>query len=104
RLSGKNVERLKKLLSQLDDQPRAYLMNTACSSQYECEGMSLITHVRLFHRHPELRWHGRVHEQLRPEANKLGYDLQWSDVKIHHVGYQDGALQQRKLQRDVRLL
>jgi Glycosyl transferase family 2/Tetratricopeptide repeat len=104
RVTGENVERLRALIAQLDHQPRAYLMNTVCSSQYACDGVNLVTHVRLFRRHDELRWQGRVHEQLRPEVSALGYELAWSDVQIHHVGYQDVAEQQRKLQRDVRLL
>ena len=58
----------------------------------------------LFRRHPELKWQGRVHEQLRPEINTLGFEAIWSDVQIDHTGYQDQGLQHRKLQRDLRLL
>src|SRR5439155_18885735 len=73
-------------------------------SQYACEGQTLITHPRLFRRHRDLRWQGRVHEQLRPEPGTLGYELFFSDVQIHHVGYSDPAGLQRKLNRDLRLL
>jgi glycosyltransferase involved in cell wall biosynthesis len=104
RLDADNVAKLKTLLDGLDDQPRAFLMDTACWSQYECEGPRLITHPRLFRRHADLRWRGRVHEQLRPDAATLGYEMLWSDVRIEHVGYQDDALKLRKLNRDVRLL
>ena len=104
RLTPENATRLAALLQRLGDAPQAFLMNTVCASRYECEGVSLITHPRLFRRHPKLHWQGRVHEQLRPEVAQLGFDVQWSDVQIHHVGYQDPSLQQRKLQRDVRLL
>jgi len=104
RISPEGAAGLGSLLGTLDDAPRAYLMDTVCSSRYACEGVNLITHQRLFRRHRDLRWQGRVHEQLRPEVGQLGYEVLWNDVQIHHLGYQDLALQQRKLQRDVRLL
>jgi len=95
---------LGRLLGQLTDRPAAYLMDTVCWSRYECEGARLITHPRLFRRHPDLKWSGRVHEQLRPDPVALGYELLRSDVQIDHVGYCNDALRQRKLQRDARLL
>jgi tetratricopeptide (TPR) repeat protein len=104
RITAENAARLRQLLDSLERAPRAYLMDTVCSTKYACEGVNLITHPRLFRRHPELCWQGRVHEQLRPEPNQLGYELLWSEVQIHHLGYENSALQQRKLQRDVRLL
>src|SRR5206468_11124295 len=55
RVAPENVARLGALLDRLDHAPRAYLMNTVCSSRYACEGVNLITHPRLFRRHPELR-------------------------------------------------
>src|SRR5262245_22834642 len=79
-------------------------MDTVCSLTYASEGNRVISHPRLFRRHPDLRWQGRVHEQLRPAPESLGYESVWSDVQIHHIGYQDAALRQRKLQRDIRLL
>jgi tetratricopeptide (TPR) repeat protein len=64
----------------------------------------VITHLRLFRRHPALAWRGRVHEQLRPCLSTLGYELIHSDVQIDHLGYRDATLKQRKLLRDTRLL
>lgn len=104
RLAPDQVAKLKFLLDSLDDQPRAYLMDTVCPARYACEGVQLLTHVRLFRRHPQLRWQGRVHEQLRPPLGDLGYELVFSDVQIEHVGYRDATARQRKLQRDLRLL
>jgi len=39
-----------------------------------------------------------------PAIRRLGHELRWSDVAIHHTGYQDRALRRRKLERDLRLL
>jgi tetratricopeptide (TPR) repeat protein len=63
-----------------------------------------VDHVRLFRRHPEIRWEFRIHEQVLPALRRLHTDVRWSDVVINHVGYQDPALRRRKLERDVRLL
>lgn len=104
RLSTEEADKLADLLRTLDDRPRAYLMDTVCPARFACEGVQLLTHVRLFRRHPALRWQGRVHEQLRPPLGSLGYELIFSDVQICHLGYQDPAARQRKLQRDLRLL
>lgn len=104
RLSPENVDKLSRLFGTLDGQPRVFQMNTVSPSRYECEGASIVTHLRLFRRHPELIWSGRVHEQLRPAPSTLGHELAWSDVQIEHVGYQDLALCQRKRQRTLRLL
>jgi tetratricopeptide (TPR) repeat protein len=104
RLSPENVDRLRRCLAQLGDEPQAHLMNTACWFQYACEGSSLITHPRLFRRDERIRWRGRVHEQIWPNLSSLGYELVWSDVQIDHTGYQDPAAEQRKLARNLRLL
>jgi O-antigen biosynthesis protein len=105
RLTPQNFSRLEALFNQLNGGPQVYLMDTVCSSQYACEGGNLITHPRLFHRHPQLSWRGRVHEQLRSGSKAaLQLPTAWSDVQILHVGYEDPVVQQRKRQRDVRLL
>lgn len=104
RLSPANVQRLHSVLAGLNGQPQAFMMETVCTPATQCEGLRLVTHPRLFRRHPELRWQGRVHEQLRPAPQGLGFECVPSEVQIEHVGYADPALRQRKLQRDLRLL
>jgi tetratricopeptide (TPR) repeat protein len=104
RLAPAECQRLGGLLASLQDRPAAYLLETHCLPRYECEAASVISHVRLFRRHPEIRFKGRVHEQVAPSLTALGYELLSSDVKVEHVGYCDSATHQRKLQRDLRLL
>jgi tetratricopeptide (TPR) repeat protein len=104
RLDSANVAKLRDLLRGLDDRPAAYFMDTVCSAQYECEDSRLISHCRLFRRHPALKWQGRVHEQLRPNLSQFGYELVASNVQIEHVGYLSATEVQRKVQRDIRLL
>jgi len=104
RLAPAQTQQLGTLFASLADRPAAYLLETHCTPRFECEPASVISHVRLFRRHPAIRFQGRVHEQLAPSLTALKYELLSSDVKIEHVGYCDAATHQRKLQRDLRLL
>jgi tetratricopeptide (TPR) repeat protein len=65
---------------------------------------TVVDHVRLFRRRPDVRWTYRVHEQILPAVRKSGGEVRWADVTIDHAGYQDPALRARKLERDLRLL
>jgi glycosyltransferase involved in cell wall biosynthesis len=104
RLSAENLEKLKRLLGGLGDERRVHLMDTVCWSEFVSDGSTLISHPRLFRRIENLQWTGRVHEQLRLPPGEDAIDAVWSDVRIDHLGYQDRATQQRKLQRNMRLL
>jgi tetratricopeptide (TPR) repeat protein len=39
-----------------------------------------------------------------PSVRRTGARIQWADVTIRHVGYQDPGLRRAKLERDIRLL
>jgi hypothetical protein len=42
---------------------------------------------RLFRRHPEIYYVGRVHEHVEPRIRALGLELRSSDLIIHHFGH-----------------
>jgi glycosyltransferase involved in cell wall biosynthesis/Flp pilus assembly protein TadD len=103
RLDEENRARLQALFASLGDEDAAYVMKCLCLPG--ANGLSTaVDHLRLFRNHPGIRWTFRVHEQVLPAVRALQHDVRWSDVVIHHTGYQDPALRQRKLQRDLRLL
>ena len=104
RLDATNVERLKHLFAALADQPAAFLCDTICLPRDPHDFERAISHPRLLRRHPDLRFTGRVHEQILPAALSLGYQVYASPIQIKHVGYRDAAMLQRKLHRDIRLL
>ena len=79
-------------------------MKCLCLGENPTEAGTVVDHVRLFRNHPQLRWDFRVHEQIIPAIRRLGGDVRWCDVVIHHVGYQDPNLRRRKRDRDLRLL
>jgi GT2 family glycosyltransferase/tetratricopeptide (TPR) repeat protein/2-polyprenyl-3-methyl-5-hydroxy-6-metoxy-1,4-benzoquinol methylase len=69
------------------------------------EDMTVVDHVKLFRNLPELRFEGRIHEQILPAIRRLGGQTAWTDLYVTHSGYDhspDG--QERKRQRDLHLL
>ena len=67
-------------------------------------GVILFTSVqlRVFRRHPDIRYHGAVHEMLR-FVGKQWRTVQVEDVRVWHTGYSSGAMR-RKLERDIEIL
>jgi D-beta-D-heptose 7-phosphate kinase/D-beta-D-heptose 1-phosphate adenosyltransferase len=99
-----NRDKLRRLLDGLGDENAAYVMKCRCLRDRVNGAVTEVDHVRLFRNHPELRWTFRVHEQILPAVRALKGEVRWSDVVIHHRGYQDPALRRTKLERDLRLL
>ncbi len=104
RLDEVNRARLKVLFASLKEENVAYSMKCLCLPDQTNGAATVVDHVRLFRRRPDVRWSYRVHEQILPAVRKAGGAVRFSDVTVHHVGYQDAALRSRKLQRDLRLL
>ncbi|MGL4555795.1 MAG: glycosyltransferase, partial [Gemmataceae bacterium] len=104
RLDAPNRDRLRTLLAGLRHENAAYVMKCHCVPVAPGAPGTLVDHVRLFPRHPEVRWRYRVHEQILPALRARGAEVRWADVRIDHVGYVDPALVGRKRQRDLALL
>jgi tetratricopeptide (TPR) repeat protein len=79
-------------------------MKCVCLPKPDAHGSTAVDHVRLFRNRADVRWKYRVHEQILPAVRKSGGGVCFTDIVIHHVGYQDEALRRRKLERDLRLL
>ncbi|MGC4006360.1 MAG: glycosyltransferase [Pirellulales bacterium] len=96
--------RLSELLLTLGDEPRAIHCRVLSDDAQQAGPTNMATQVRLFRADPKLRWSRRIHEQIVPACERLGYRGEYADVTIHHTGYRDPALVQRKNNRDLRLL
>jgi tetratricopeptide (TPR) repeat protein len=101
RVDEENRRRLRTLFAGLKNENIAYMMQCRCPSK---SGTTVVEHARLFRNHPAIRWQHRIHEQIVPAVQRLGGSVQATDVVIQHAGYQDEALHQRKLERNLRLL
>ena len=62
-------------------------------------------YCRLFRNHPEIRYQGRIHEQILPAIQKLNGKVLQSDIVIDHWAYGATAEKKKKrAQRNMRLL
>jgi tetratricopeptide (TPR) repeat protein len=104
RVDELNRGRLRVLFENLPNENVGFVMKCLCLPDPKTGRSAAVDHVRLFRRHPALRWRYRVHEQILSGLRALGGTVRWSDVVVHHTGYQDPALRQTKLERDFRLL
>jgi tetratricopeptide (TPR) repeat protein len=67
--------------------------------------VTVVDHVKMFRNLPELRFEGRIHEQILPAIRRLGGDVKWTDVVIDHSGYDYSPEgQAKKRARDLHLL
>jgi tetratricopeptide (TPR) repeat protein len=103
-LDDANRHRLRALLARLHDKKAAYLMKQWSCPDATTGSVVMVDHVRLFPHHPDIRWEYRIHEQILPSINRQGGKVHATDVIIHHGGYQDSVLRQRKLERNLKLL
>ncbi|HVN48237.1 MAG TPA: glycosyltransferase [Bacteroidota bacterium] len=60
---------------------------------------------RLFRSHPSVRFEGRVHEQITPSLERIGWSIHPSDLVIDHLGYAQGFdTVTKKAQRNCEIL
>ncbi|MBV9122785.1 MAG: tetratricopeptide repeat protein, partial [Planctomycetes bacterium] len=104
RLDEGNRRKLRALFTRLKPEMVGYSMKCRCLPEPGAQAATVVDHVRLFPRHPDIRWQYRVHEQILPALRRLGGQVRAADVVIEHAGYSNPQLRQRKTQRDLRLL
>jgi tetratricopeptide (TPR) repeat protein len=84
-----------------------YIMQVHCPGPGE-EGqldVTAVDHVKLIRNRPDLRFEGRIHEQLLPAIRRVGGDVEWTDIYVRHSGSDHSPEGwQRKLDRDLRIL
>jgi glycosyltransferase involved in cell wall biosynthesis/Flp pilus assembly protein TadD len=103
-LDETNRCRLRELFARLRDENAAYLMRQLSRSADAVGATTAVDQVRLFRRRPDVRWEYRIHEQILLAVRRSGADVRRTDIVIDHFGYQDSAVRQGKLERNLRLL
>ena len=79
---------------------RVQIINTLQSES----GTNVLKHkyTRVFRSHPEIRYTGRIHEQIAESIEKAGFAIADSEIVINHNGYESND--QAKAQRNLSLL
>ncbi|PWB76968.1 MAG: hypothetical protein C3F08_10705 [Candidatus Methylomirabilota bacterium] len=103
-LADEDKGRLRALLT--GDGPAAYLLNIVSPVDDRRSSHAVINAFpRLFRNRPEIRFEGRIHEQVSPSIGRIGGMERRSDVRVHHRGYHSGWVDlPAKRQRNIRLL
>jgi glycosyltransferase involved in cell wall biosynthesis len=104
RLDEVNRRRLRGLFSRLGSENVGYAMRQSSPLSAAPHAAAYVDQVRLFPRHPTLRWAHRVHEQILPGLRALGADVSPTDIVIDHVGFAEPEAQGPKVDRNLRLL
>lgn len=99
---------LRDLVDGLHD-PRnlGYILQVHCPGPAENghQDVTVVDHVKLIRNSPDLRFEGRIHEQLLPAIRREGGEVGWTDIYVVHSGSDHSpASQERKLERDLRIL
>jgi O-antigen biosynthesis protein len=67
--------------------------------------VTVVDHLKLFRNRPDLRFEGRIHEQMLEAINRARGDVVFTDIFVVHAGADHSADgRKRKLMRDLKLL
>jgi tetratricopeptide (TPR) repeat protein len=89
-----------------DERYVAYLLNIR-SPLKDARGQAAVINAwpRLFRNRPEIRYAGRIHEQISPSIARMGGMVAATDLVVDHLGYhQDFTDQKAKQARNLALL
>lgn len=82
-----------------------YVMQVHCPGTGNAAEATVVDHVKLFRNRPDLRFEGRIHEQILPSIRRINGEVEWTDIYVTHSGADySPAARRRKFERDVRLL
>lgn len=104
RLTGANRTKLQRLFAGLGQENIAYGMRLLYLPEPGNVLTTEVKHVRLFRHHPGMRWQNRICEDITPALRAVGANVEWTDITIDHIGYQDPVVRARKYERNLRLL
>ena len=67
--------------------------------------VTVVDHVKLIRNRPDLRFEGRIHEQVLPAIRRAGGTVAWTELYVVHSGSDPSPeAQDRKRRRDLHLL
>jgi glycosyltransferase involved in cell wall biosynthesis len=104
RIDAANRTKLQQLFASLGRKNQAFGLKSVRLAAPGKVFTTTIGVVRLFRNHPEIRWQNRIHEDILPALRARRASVVWTDIAIHHTGFQDLVVRARKNERDLRLL
>lgn len=96
--------RFRALMDQLADSTAVYFFRQVSAVSTPGAGPLTVYQPRLFRSGPEVRWRGRVHEQVLSSCLSRGDRPLLADVAVRHSGYELAEVSRVKEARNLRLL
>ena len=101
RITPENGRRIQALKQQFDGRKAFYFIlenhrpdsPPSCCLQMRCTPLI-----------PELRFEGRVHEQIFPSAARMGLELVTADIVVRHMGYMSDEARVAKARRNLAIM
>lgn len=90
-----------------DEGVLGYVVQVHCpgSGEEGVHDVTVVDHVKLFRNRPDLRFDGRIHEQILPAIRRADGEVAWTELYVVHSGSDRSVEgQARKRQRDLALL
>lgn len=84
-----------------------YVMQVRCPGKSENghSDVTIVDHIKLFLKHPKLRFEHRIHEQILPAIRRLAGAVRFTDIHVVHSGSDHTSTGRAlKLERDYKLL
>ncbi len=82
-----------------------YVMRVHCPGKDGGGDYTAVDQVKMFRNRPELRFEGRIHEQILPAIRRAGGEVAWTELFVTHSGSDQSAEgRRRKYERDLRIL
>jgi GT2 family glycosyltransferase/tetratricopeptide (TPR) repeat protein len=108
-IDAANGQKLRDLLNR--DHPSTvlgYVLQVRCpigTVRGPYDTQTVVDHIKVFRNLPQIRFSGRIHEQVLPAIRKIGGEVEWTDIHVVHSG-SDTTVEgkRRKHARDLRLL
>ena len=102
RVLPEDVARIRKLVAS-NPTPKAYGFMVKNSQDGGISG-AVFNQVRLFPNRTDIRFEGRVHEQVMPAIQALGLPVEFLDIRIMHTGYTDPETVKTKQRRNLSIM
>ncbi|MDR1830043.1 MAG: glycosyltransferase [Candidatus Fibromonas sp.] len=101
RLPKRTVEELRQKLSQ--EIPNKVFSLVVCNTSDGGKTGVRFSHIRVFPNNPDIRFEGKIHEQILRSVRKLKLTEEKTSLEIFHTGYEDPALLKEKQLRNLDL-
>ena len=107
-IDAENGPKLRALVSsEVPANVMGFTMKVHCPSEGPDGGYNYtaVDHLKVFRNRPDIRFEGRIHEQVMESINRLKGDVVFTSLFVVHAGADHSAEgRRRKLRRDIKLL